>query len=170
VCLKPSSASEPDEELDEDDISCDPGSRGSALSQAQNTLDATLPFRGSDTVTKPLPSYESLKKEMEMLNLRAREIYRGRGVLNEDTTESQGSKEHVLQRDPSFPLIDSSSQNQIRRRIVLEKLSKVLPGLLGPLQITMGDIYTELKNLIQARRWWRTPLIPALGRQRQVDF
>lgn len=58
----------------------------------------------------------------------------------------------VLQRDPSFPLIDSSSQNQIRRRIVLEKLSKVLPGLLGPLQITMGDIYTELKNLIQTFR------------------
>jgi hypothetical protein len=21
-----------------------------------------------------------------------------------------------------------------------------------------------------ARQWWRTPLIPALGRQRQVDF
>lgn len=30
-----------------------------------------------------------------------------------------------FQRDTSFPLIDSSSQNQIRRRIVLEKLSKV---------------------------------------------
>lgn len=152
VCLKPSSASEPDEELDEDDISCDPGSCGPALSQAQNTLDATLPFRGSDTAIKPLPSYESLKKETEMLNLRVREFYRGRCVLNEDTTKSQDSKESVLQRDPSFPLIDSSSQNQIRRRIVLEKLSKVLPGLLGPLQITMGDIYTELKNLIQTFR------------------
>nr|XP_038947729.1 RNA polymerase II subunit B1 CTD phosphatase Rpap2 isoform X4 [Rattus norvegicus] len=142
VCLQPSAASGPDEELDEDDISC----------QAQNTLDETLPFRGSDTAIKPLPSYESLKKETEMLNLRVREFYRGRCVLNEDSTKSQDSKENELQRDPSFPLIDSSSQNQIRRRIVLEKLSKVLPGLLGPLQITMGDIYTELKNLVQTFR------------------
>uniref|UniRef100_A0A8I5ZQT7 RNA polymerase II subunit B1 CTD phosphatase RPAP2 homolog n=1 Tax=Rattus norvegicus TaxID=10116 RepID=A0A8I5ZQT7_RAT len=116
VCLQPSAASGPDEELDEDDISC----------QAQNTLDETLPFRGSDTAIKPLPSYESLKKETEMLNLRVREFYRGRCVLNEDSTKSQDSKENELQRDPSFPLIDSSSQNQIRRRIVLEKLSKVL--------------------------------------------
>jgi hypothetical protein len=23
---------------------------------------------------------------------------------------------------------------------------------------------------LQARQWWRTPLIPELGRQRQVDF
>lgn len=152
VCLKPSSASEPDEELDEDDISCDLGSCGPALSQAQSTLDETLPFRDSDTAIKPLPSYESLKKETEMLNLRVREFYRGRCDSNEDTTKSQDSKENVFQRDPSFPLIDSSSQNQIRRRIVLEKLSKVLPGLLGPLQITMGDVYTELKKLIQTFR------------------
>lgn len=68
------------------------------------------------------------------------------------TLPSLRTLKSVLQRDPSFPLIDSSSQNQIRRRIVLEKLSKVLPGLLGPLQITMGDIYTELKNLIQTFR------------------
>ncbi|XP_034365377.1 putative RNA polymerase II subunit B1 CTD phosphatase RPAP2 isoform X2 [Arvicanthis niloticus] len=152
VCLKPSSASEPDEELDEDDIGCDPGSCGPALSRAQHTLDETLSFRGSDTAIKPLPSYESLKKETEMLNLRVREFYRGRCAVNEDTTMSQDSKENVSQRDLSFPLIDSSSQNQIRRRIVLEKLSKVLPGLLGPLQITMGDIYTELKNLVQTFR------------------
>jgi hypothetical protein len=25
-------------------------------------------------------------------------------------------------------------------------------------------------NKQKARQWWRTPLIPALGRQRQVDF
>ncbi|XP_012516505.1 PREDICTED: putative RNA polymerase II subunit B1 CTD phosphatase RPAP2 [Propithecus coquereli] len=148
VCLKPSSASLIKEELDEDDINSDPDSHSPAWREPQNSLDESLPFRGSDTAIKPLPSYENLKKETEKLNLRIREFYRGQYVLNEDTTKSQDSEEH----DPTFPLIDSSSQNQIRKRIVLEKLSKVLPGLWGPLQITLGDIHTQLKNLVQTFR------------------
>lgn len=103
-----------------------------------------LPFRASDTAIKPLPSYENLKEETETLNLRIREFYRGRYVLNEETTKSQDSEEH----EPTFPMIDSSSQNKIRKHIALEKLRKVLPGLWGPLQISLGDIYTQLKNLV----------------------
>nr|XP_020748595.1 putative RNA polymerase II subunit B1 CTD phosphatase RPAP2 isoform X2 [Odocoileus virginianus texanus] len=147
VCLKSSSTPLVKEELDEDDTNSDPYSHSPAL-QELNSLDESLPFRASDTAIKPLPSYENLKKETETLNLRIREFYRGRYVLNEETTKSQDSEEH----DPTFPLIDSSSQNQIRKRIVLEKLNKVLPGLLGPLQITLGDIYTQLKNLVQTFR------------------
>ncbi|TKC48497.1 hypothetical protein EI555_003098 [Monodon monoceros] len=149
VCLKPSSAPlVKEEELDEDDVNCDPDSHSPALQESQNSLDESLPFRASDTAIKPLPSYENLKKETETLNLRIREFYRGRYVLNEETTKSQDSEEH----DPTFPLIDSSSQNQIRKRIVLEKLSKILPGLMGPLQITLGDVYTQLKNLVRTFR------------------
>ncbi|XP_023576065.1 putative RNA polymerase II subunit B1 CTD phosphatase RPAP2 [Octodon degus] len=148
VCLKPSSACLVNEELDEDDINSDSYNHSLAFRGSQNSLDQSLPFRGSDTAIKPLPSYESLKKETETFNLRIREFYRGQYVLSEVTTVSQDSEEH----DPTFPLIDSSSQNQIRKRIVLEKLSKVLPGLLGPLQITLGDIYSQLKNLVRTFR------------------
>nr|XP_054092498.1 putative RNA polymerase II subunit B1 CTD phosphatase RPAP2 isoform X3 [Callithrix jacchus] len=147
VCLKPE-ASLVKEELDEDDIISDPHSHSLAWRESQNSLDESLPFMGSDTAIKPLPSYENLKKETEKLNLRIREFYRGRYVLDEETTKSQDSEEH----HSTFPLIDSSSQNQIRKRIVLEKLSKVLPGLLGPLEITLGDIYTQLKNLVRTFR------------------
>ncbi|XP_063110283.1 putative RNA polymerase II subunit B1 CTD phosphatase RPAP2 isoform X2 [Cavia porcellus] len=148
VCLKPSSTCVVNEELDEDDINSDSDNHSLPLRGPQSSLDESLPFRGSDTAVKTLPSYESLKKETETFNLRIREFYRGQYVLNEDTTISQDSEEH----DSTFPLIDSSSQNQIRKRIVLEKLSKVLPKLLGPLQIPLGDIYTQLKNLVRTFR------------------
>ncbi|XP_045856582.1 putative RNA polymerase II subunit B1 CTD phosphatase RPAP2 isoform X2 [Meles meles] len=149
LCLKLSSSPlAKEEEFDEDDICSNSDKHSPALQESQNSLDESLPFRASDTAIKPLPSYENLKKETETLNLRIREFYRGRYVLNEETTKSQDSEEH----DPTFPLIDSSSQNQIRKRIVLEKLSKVVPGLLGPLQITLRDIYAQLKNLIRTFR------------------
>uniref|UniRef100_G1PX00 RNA polymerase II subunit B1 CTD phosphatase RPAP2 homolog n=1 Tax=Myotis lucifugus TaxID=59463 RepID=G1PX00_MYOLU len=149
VCLKPASVPlVKEEELDEDDINSDPDSHSPALQESQDSLDESLPFRASDTAIKPLPSYESLKKENETLTLRIREFYRGQYVLNEETTKSQDSEEH----DRTFPLIDSSSQNQIRERIVLQKLSKVLPGLLGPLQMTSGHICTPLKNLVRTFR------------------
>ncbi|XP_036610651.1 putative RNA polymerase II subunit B1 CTD phosphatase RPAP2 isoform X2 [Trichosurus vulpecula] len=115
---------------------------------SQNTLDQSLPFSGSDAAIHPLPSYENLKKETEALNLRIREFYRGKYVLDEQPPKAETTDKG----DPTFPLIDSSSQNQIRRRIVLEKLTKVLPGILGPLQVTLSDIYTELKNLVQTFR------------------
>ncbi|XP_040854272.1 putative RNA polymerase II subunit B1 CTD phosphatase RPAP2 [Ochotona curzoniae] len=148
VCVKPSSASLVNEELDEDDINSDTESHCPALRESQSSLDESLPFRGSETAIKPLPSYELLKKETETLNLRIREFFRGRYVLNEETTKSEDSEEH----DPTFPLVDSNAQSQIRKRIVLEKLSKVLPALLGPLQITLADIYTQLKNLVRTFR------------------
>ncbi|XP_045147976.1 putative RNA polymerase II subunit B1 CTD phosphatase RPAP2 [Echinops telfairi] len=149
VCLRaPSALLTQAEELDEDDFSSDPARHAPALRNSAISLDEALPFRGSDTATKPLPSYENLKKETETLNVRIREFYRGQYVLNEESTKSQDSEE----RDPTFPLIDSSSQNQIRKRIVLEKLSKILPGLLRPLQIALGDIYTQLKNLVRTFR------------------
>lgn len=94
VCLKPASAPlVKEEELDEDDVTSDPESRSPALQESPNSLDESLPFRASDTASKPLPSYENLKKETETLNLRIREFYRGRYVLNEETTKSQDSEE-----------------------------------------------------------------------------
>jgi hypothetical protein len=35
--------------------------------------------------------------------------------------------------------------------------------------MTVHSFYL-LKILFHARQWWHTPLIPALGRQRLVDF
>lgn len=100
VCLKPSAVPlVKDEELDEDDINSDPDSHSPTLQESQDSLDESLPFRASDTAIKPLPSYESLKKETETLNLRIREFYRGQYVLNEETTKSQDPEEVRLNGD-----------------------------------------------------------------------
>jgi hypothetical protein len=37
-------------------------------------------------------------------------------------------------------------------------------------QLTKNKVVERKKKEKKSRRWWRMPLIPALGRQRQVDF
>jgi hypothetical protein len=37
-------------------------------------------------------------------------------------------------------------------------------------RVSVTDSEKEKKKEGRARRWWRTPLIPALGRWRQADF
>jgi hypothetical protein len=36
--------------------------------------------------------------------------------------------------------------------------------------LTYGYKKEALKDSLIARKWWHTPLIPALGRQREADF
>jgi hypothetical protein len=39
------------------------------------------------------------------------------------------------------------------------------------LPLSLGiPVERPLKEVLMARQWWRTPLIPALERQRQADF
>ncbi|NXL92336.1 RPAP2 phosphatase, partial [Alectura lathami] len=153
-----SSANQDNEELDEDDLDAPEDLDIVAEGKSENSLNYSLPFTGSGGTVKPVPSYEKLKEETKFLELRVREFYKGKCILSEEElahaqTEEQPSKDQDDQeQDLTFPLVDSNAQMQIRKRIVLEKLRKALPAVLGPLQITLGDIYTELKNLVKTFR------------------
>ncbi|XP_040421117.1 putative RNA polymerase II subunit B1 CTD phosphatase RPAP2 [Cygnus olor] len=150
-----SSANQESEELDEDDLDAADDLDTVAAGESENSLNYSLPYTGSGGVAKPVPSYEKLKEETEFLELRVKEFYKGKCILAEEAvthaqTEELPSKDKDdEQQDLTFPLVDSNAQMQIRKRIVLEKLRKALPAVLGPLQITLGDVYTELKNLVK---------------------
>uniref|UniRef100_A0A8D0FA27 RNA polymerase II subunit B1 CTD phosphatase RPAP2 homolog n=1 Tax=Strix occidentalis caurina TaxID=311401 RepID=A0A8D0FA27_STROC len=140
-----SSANQENEELDEDDLDTADDLNTDATGDSENSLNYSLPFTDTGGIVKPVPSYEKLKEETEFLELRVKEFYKGRCILAEEAVTH-------AQEDLTFPLVDSNAQMQIRKRIVLEKLRKALPAVLGPLQITPSDVYTELKNLVKTFR------------------
>ncbi|XP_061235309.1 putative RNA polymerase II subunit B1 CTD phosphatase RPAP2 isoform X2 [Neopsephotus bourkii] len=152
------SANQENEELDEDDLDTADDLSAGAVGESENSLNYSLPFTGPGGIVKPVPSYEKLKEETEFLQLRVKEFYKGKCILAEEAETSAQAEEHSSkdeddqQEDLTFPLVDSNAQMQIRKRIVLEKLRKALPTVLGPLQITPGDVYTELKNLVKTFR------------------
>ncbi|KAM9379212.1 putative RNA polymerase II subunit B1 CTD phosphatase RPAP2 [Phaethornis superciliosus] len=152
-----SSAIQKNEELDEDDLDAVDDLNTPTVGESENSLNYSLPFTSPGGVVKPMPSYEKLKEETEFLELRVKEFYKGKCILAEEAAtlaqaEEHPSKDKDDQQDLAFPLVDSNAQMQIRKRIVLEKLRKVLPEVLGPLQITPGDIYTMLKSLVKTFR------------------
>ncbi|KFM02492.1 Putative RNA polymerase II subunit B1 CTD phosphatase RPAP2, partial [Aptenodytes forsteri] len=149
-----SSANQENEELDEDDLDAADDLNTVAVGESENSLNYSLPFTSLGGIVKPVPSYEKLKEETEFLELRVKEFYKGKCILAEEAVTHAQAEEHLSKdkEDLTFPLVDSNAQMQIRKRIVLEKLKKALPAVLGPLQITLGDVYTELKNLVKTFR------------------
>ncbi|XP_010148759.1 PREDICTED: putative RNA polymerase II subunit B1 CTD phosphatase RPAP2, partial [Eurypyga helias] len=152
-----SSANQENEGLDEDDFDAADDLNTVAAGRSENNLNYSLPFTSPGRIVKPVPSYEKLKEETEFLELRVKEFYKGKCVLAEEVgthaQEEHTSKDKDDQHeDLTFPLVDANAQMQIRKRIVLEKLRKALPAVLGPLEITPGDVYTELKNLVRTFR------------------
>ncbi|NWQ73063.1 RPAP2 phosphatase, partial [Columbina picui] len=111
-----SSASQEKEELDEDDLDTADDLNTVSVGESENSLNYSLPFTSPSGIVKPVPSYEKLKEETELLELRVREFYKGKCILAEEADDQQ--------EDLTFPLVDSNAQMQIRKRIVLEKLRK----------------------------------------------
>ncbi|XP_074858534.1 putative RNA polymerase II subunit B1 CTD phosphatase RPAP2 isoform X2 [Carettochelys insculpta] len=155
------------EDLDEDDLletADDLKDTAAAITESKNSLNQSLPFRDSGATVKPLPSYEKLKEQTELLGLRVKEFYKGKCLLAEEAKTQVKGVEHPSnvkgdqQGDPILPPVDSHAQKQIRMQIVLEKLGKVLPAVLSPLQISLGDVYMELKNLVKTFRSQKVPV------------
>ncbi|XP_013928601.1 PREDICTED: putative RNA polymerase II subunit B1 CTD phosphatase RPAP2, partial [Thamnophis sirtalis] len=155
------------EYLDEDDLENASSSEALPQEHTLNSLDQSLPFQDSGTAAKPLPSFEKLKKETLQLELKVSEFYKGKFTVTEEEDlamqsereQQNGKSQDNEQWAPILPLVDSKAQQQIRTRIVLEKLQKALPAVLGPLKIPFGDVYSELRNLVKTFRLTNTNII-----------
>uniref|UniRef100_A0AAQ5ZP51 RNA polymerase II subunit B1 CTD phosphatase RPAP2 homolog n=1 Tax=Amphiprion ocellaris TaxID=80972 RepID=A0AAQ5ZP51_AMPOC len=62
-------------------------------------------------------------------------------------------------KDPVLPLIDSQAQHLIQKRITVEKLTSCLRNIVGPLRLTMSDVFTDLNNLVRTFRFTNTNII-----------
>ncbi|KAE8610620.1 hypothetical protein XENTR_v10012185 [Xenopus tropicalis] len=139
------------EDLDEDDLSFDPNKVSS--------LNESLPFHETRNPAKVVPDYEKLKEKACMQQIRVKDFFHGHYILPEDMEYkiNEGKETRNKETDtlwtPALPLVDSCSQQQIRRRIVLEKLKKVLPAILLPLQMTYSEVAKELHNLVTTLRF-----------------
>uniref|UniRef100_H3B1F0 RNA polymerase II subunit B1 CTD phosphatase RPAP2 homolog n=1 Tax=Latimeria chalumnae TaxID=7897 RepID=H3B1F0_LATCH len=146
------SAFNSEQELDEDDLAdCLEDSSERCDESSQNSLNQSLPFQGSETAIKPLPDYDDLKQDTAALYLQVGEFYKGQYVLPEGSLQSTANV-NACQEDSVLPLVDSNAQHQIRKRIVMSKLKKVLPEILDALQLPMCNISPELINLVKTLR------------------
>ncbi|XP_029930560.1 putative RNA polymerase II subunit B1 CTD phosphatase rpap2 [Myripristis murdjan] len=146
---------EEEEELDEDDleevVEVEEGGTAARLPQEQNRPTAAA------------PDYKTLQKETQEQELRIREFYKGTWIVpeeaNQQTKDSEVSAQDQGGKDPVLPLIDSQAQHVIQKRITVDKLNSCLRNIVGPLQLTMSDISTDLNSLVRTFRFTNTNII-----------
>uniref|UniRef100_A0A674N8I0 RNA polymerase II subunit B1 CTD phosphatase RPAP2 homolog n=1 Tax=Takifugu rubripes TaxID=31033 RepID=A0A674N8I0_TAKRU len=60
---------------------------------------------------------------------------------------------------PALPLVDSRAQHTIQKRITVEKLTSCLKNIIGPLQLTLSDITTDLNELVRTFKFTNKNII-----------
>ncbi|KAL2084099.1 hypothetical protein ACEWY4_019617 [Coilia grayii] len=75
-------------------------------------------------------------------------------------TESQDLPSKVKDSsNPVLPLVDCHSQHAIQKGIVVEKLSRSLKNILGPLSLTMKEVSTNINSLVRTFKLTSTNII-----------
>lgn len=142
-----------EEELDEDDLDY--------VVEAEGQGCVSGPPGEQGRPSAPVPDYQTLHKQAEEQELRVKEFYRGSNVLPNEVRET-GHSETLQDQgapDPSLPLVDSHSQLLIQKGITVEKLTRSLGVVLGPLRLTMSDIFSDLTGLVRTFRFTNTNII-----------
>ncbi|XP_034952440.1 putative RNA polymerase II subunit B1 CTD phosphatase rpap2 [Chelonus insularis] len=81
---------------------------------------------------KPAPHYATLKEQAKELEIKVRAFYSGQ-LETEIPAENFDKEENDQESGTIIPLTDARTPNALRRRIVLDKLNKILPDVLRTL-------------------------------------
>ncbi|XP_013411525.1 putative RNA polymerase II subunit B1 CTD phosphatase RPAP2 isoform X2 [Lingula anatina] len=101
-----------------------------------------------------LPDMKTLQKDGQEFGLKVTEFYKGSTAYSVEVqdesgaVEKKGSGDEKSEEEPILPMVDHYSQQQIRKKIVLERLSKILPDLLVPLNLPLQEVSAELRLLV----------------------
>ncbi|XP_038859661.1 putative RNA polymerase II subunit B1 CTD phosphatase rpap2 [Salvelinus namaycush] len=142
---------EKEEELDEDDLEDivkDGGEERETDSQG-----------GPGRPSAPAPDYDTLRRETEEMGLRVREFYKGTKEVQRVSGKQHARDEDSENQGGALPLVDSHSQHLIQKRITVEKLTKGLRDIVGPLRLTMTDVSSDLNRLVRTFRFTNTNII-----------
>ncbi|XP_052092134.1 RNA polymerase II subunit B1 CTD phosphatase Rpap2-like [Mytilus californianus] len=90
----------------------------------------------------PIPEFERLKEETKDYANKVQRYFAGE-LFTEPIEKDEQEKIPVY-----LPTVDTYDQMQIRRKIVMERLQKVIQDVLSPLKLTLQDVYTEYKEMI----------------------
>ncbi|KAH9498496.1 hypothetical protein Btru_007652 [Bulinus truncatus] len=97
-----------------------------------------------ETKLKSVPNFELLKQETEQFQLKVVEFITGK---KPETQKSSDEREDDSTNPVFLPNVDAYDQQQIRLKIVLYQLDKILPSLLTPLSLPVQLISTLVREL-----------------------
>ncbi|KAL1457010.1 hypothetical protein WDU94_001688 [Cyamophila willieti] len=120
------------------------------LELAEEADDSQLTGRSSKP-EQPVPNYEELKNQTEEMMIKVNEFYRGdkRSVTfadEEDKTKENKEEDNVV----VMPAVDSHAQNALRRKILMDKLNKIVPEVLRLLGAPyLSTLSSDMRSLVR---------------------
>ncbi|CAH1405027.1 unnamed protein product [Nezara viridula] len=98
--------------------------------------------------SKPLPNYEQLLDEAKQLELKVRSFYRGDEKVTFKEDVSTDADKIPEDQYPILPLVDHHDVILARRKILLDKLNRVLPDIQNALELSQFRLGLELQQLV----------------------
>lgn len=93
----------------------------------------------------PLPSFQLVKRHMEEENLKLTSFLEG-----STSYRAAAVVEEVEGQEPRLPPVDHHAQAELRRGIVMDRLTAALPPLLASLHLTLGELRPHLRTLVHS--------------------